>query len=80
MEIPQPPLEWATFGLVGVLLLLALALMIGILESRSRHEAWIRIATARRIAAERDRELDARERALDARRDEHDEHDPADRR
>lgn len=57
----------AAIAVTGALALLALAIVVGVLESRGVNTAWDRIAVARRILHERRRQLDEREACLDAR-------------
>jgi hypothetical protein len=52
---------------VGGLILVALAIVLGVLESRTLQAAWGRVAVARRDAEVRTRELDQRELAMEMR-------------
>jgi hypothetical protein len=52
---------------VGGIILVGLAIVLGVLESRSLQAAWGRVAVVRREVDDRVRELDQRELAMDVR-------------
>jgi hypothetical protein len=54
-------------AVVGGLVLVGLAIVIGVLESRSLQAAWGRVAVARRVVEDRTHELDERELAMEMR-------------
>ncbi|WP_433287646.1 hypothetical protein ACQPZQ_33855 [Pseudonocardia sp. CA-142604] len=54
-------------AVVGGLILVGLAIVIGVLESRTLQAAWGRVAVVRREVEDRARELDQRELAMEMR-------------
>jgi hypothetical protein len=64
-------LQWAGVAVGALGLLVALAVLIGVrLDQESRSQAWARIATARRLNSEQQRQIEHQALLLDVREDE----------
>jgi hypothetical protein len=65
MDFSDLPWTALLITIVGAVAIVALALVIAVLESRSQQQAWLHIADARRINQDRSRVLDVRESEQD---------------